>query len=101
MIGIGQSNNNYDETTNPNGIQEHDVYTLGQFKDDQFQGHSHKYYGGTHGNYGGYVRFEDSAGGPNALYPGTPHPISEYGTPRYGTTTHGKQVGVLYCIKAL
>ena len=37
MVGAGQSSNDYDVTTNPNGIHEHDVYTVGEFKDDQLQ----------------------------------------------------------------
>lgn len=37
LVGAGQSSNDYDVTTNPNGIHEHDVYTVGEFKDDQLQ----------------------------------------------------------------
>ena len=85
LVGAGQN----DTDT----IAEHDVYNLGQFKDDQLQSHKHGYgtnrYG-THGPSDGYM---------------FPTPNWECATStndgRTGTTTHGKQKGVVYIIKVL
>lgn len=74
-------------------IAEHDTYTLGEFKDDQMQSHTHlvNHQSGSE-EYGAQyhgvltVRFDAGASGAN--------------TGRTGTTTHGKQLGVNYIIKA-
>lgn len=96
-IGIG---------TRGSGVAGHDVYTLGQFKDDQLQGHWHivtdqGYYGNT----------SNAAGAdPTQLAKGNGTPSGTFalssmsndfvhGTPRSGTTTHGKQLGLNYIIK--
>ena len=89
LVGAGQN-----EKLN---IKEHDVYNIGEFKDDQIQGHQHlapKNFeeGATGGsgsatNLGGY---ENTKG---IVDDGT------NGMPRTGSTTHGKQVGVNYIIK--
>lgn len=80
-------------------IAEHDVYTLGEFKDDQFQGHNHQAnLAGNTGNAGDNIRGERN-GYYNYLRPGTPISDGTNGTPRIGTTTHGKQIGVNYIIK--
>lgn len=106
-VGIGHNTTNvFDATeTDPNtgsaGTQAHDEYTLGQFKDDQFQGHWHEclQIDGTGSTshykpdvtqnftsaYGAYVR--------------NPKTDNNNGTPRTGSTTHGKQVGVNYIIR--
>lgn len=102
LVGVGEN------TTDT--IASHDVYELGEFKDDQFQGHWHNL-----GNLNGTVTVALGAsikgsnvqganpGGENrytvdlaldAISDGT------NGTPRVGTTTHGKQKGVTYIIKA-
>lgn len=97
LVGVGQSGNDYNATTNPTGIQEHDVYTLGQFKDDQLQDHTHAYLKGQTINRDLEGRWV------NVMY--NPSSTAQTGTVdvayRSGTTTHGKQVGVMYCIKAL
>ena len=90
LIGVGEN------TTD--AITTHDVYELGEFKDDQLQGHEHYVYknyesGSTGGagnttTYGGVVSS-------NGIVHNTTN-----GTPRVGTTTHGKQKGVTYIIKA-
>lgn len=90
LVGVGEN------TTDT--IASHDVYELGEFKDDQLQGHEHNTYknyeGGATGgagsatNYGGVVSTLD------IVSDGT------NGTPRVDTTTHGKQKGVTYIIKA-
>ena len=78
-------------------LKVHDTYTLGQFKDDQMQGHEHLGYknqenkpeggAGTVTIYGVKRRTE------GIVNDGT------NGEPRIGSTTHGKQVGVNYIIK--
>ena len=81
-------------------IASHDIYTLGQFKDDQFQGHEHNYL---------YRQFEDRKANPssgtyiarNETTGKTTAIVTDNtnGTPRVGSTTHGKQIGVNYIIK--
>ena len=95
LVGIGSNGTFITDNTN----QAHEVHTLGEFKDDQFQGHSH-YSGfkdrGTGGSYN-YLKWDGIYDNPtkNIISDGT------NGTPRYGTTTHGKQMGVIYLIKVL
>ena len=93
LVGAGQ-NEKLD-------IKEHDVYSVGEFKDDQIQGHLHE------------NRGQESSGGSDGKYKAritldtkttnnfTKQPISdgENGIPRTGTTTHGKQIGINYIIK--
>jgi len=78
-------------------IAAHDVYTLGEFKDDQFQGHAH--------DRGAISGVDGTPGGiwnsiPGVIPTGSPVSDGTHGTPRIGTTTHGKQLGVNYIIKA-
>ncbi len=90
LVGVGEN------TTDT--IASHDVYELGEFKDDQLQGHEHNTYknyesgatggAGTVTNHGGVIHTLD------IVSDGT------NGEPRIGTTTHGKQKGVTYIIKA-
>ena len=85
IVGIGQN------TTN--NISDHDVYALGEFKDDQLQSHTHSY---TKFNTRKDVNWSSSQQiwvGVSSENTGTP-------TGRTGTTTHGKQVGLNYIIKA-
>ena len=106
FVGISKCSNPnhyiYDNTevnpaTGTVGNQDHDVYTLGEFKDDQFQQHKHSLtyahrHGGSgqtlnNGTYGDQVsNYDDGTSWPNSG--------------RYGTTTHGKRVGVNYIIRA-
>lgn len=79
----------------------HDVYTLGEFKDDQFQGHRHRCRqqgdpGST--SYWKPTVTQDASGG-YGTYVQEPITDEKNGTPRYGTTTHGKQLGVNFIIK--
>ena len=84
-------------TNNTN--QAHEVHTLGEFKDDQFQGHEHKYYRPAEGSIIGNVNGTNSGGRTaNTL---EIQSNNTHGTPRIGTTTHGKQVGITYLIKVL
>ena len=96
LVGAGQN----DSDT----IAAHDVYTVGQFKDDQLQDHYHGYYYGS------------GSGGPISVQ-GINPPLTGpdmYRTDRYVTagvasgmwfrysdTTHGKQKGVKFIIKVL
>ena len=81
-VGIGQSNRT--EGT-------HDVFTLGEFKDDQLQKHTHsmRYWttsGGASPNVSGGSNFGDRSGTGN-------------NNGRSGTVTRGKRIGVNYIIK--
>ena len=87
LVGVGESEREIIKSTNS-----HDVYTLGEFKNDQFQSHTHKYETATsnsEANWNGSYRISSwrSVDTGNA-------------TGRTGPTTHGKQVGVNYIIKA-
>ena len=97
-VGIG--------TNSTNSIASHDVYELGQFKDDQLQGHSHdlEWSNGlpNHsigGLYSGGGSYNSSDQGSTKLTIKGVKTDGENGTPRAGTTTHGKQIGVNYIIK--
>ena len=104
LRGIGHNGTYvFDNTeTNPStglaGTQNHDEYTLGQFKDDQLQSHSHYVAVNTGGETSAWIwKFgivngyaQDVWGD---LVGGT------YGA-RAGTVTRGKSVGVNYIIKA-
>ena len=91
-------------------IKAHDVYELGQFKDDQLQGHHH-FLGDRNGerNTGlgaGTGTTTSFAAASNTGTRGIPLERAitiisddENGRPRVGSTTHGKQIGVRYIIK--
>lgn len=103
LVGAGEN------TTDT--ITDHDVYELGEFKDDQFQGHWHNL-----GNSNGTVTVSLGASikGSDTKSAASDQSMSRYivdtaldaitdgtnGEPRKGTTTHGKQKGVTYIIKA-
>lgn len=104
-VGIGTSGRPSTE------LKVHDPYTLGQFKDDQMQGHSHgRGIGdpavGIEKRFVNTLQYEGSAdlirgeGTPNTSI-GNPYYRNDgtNGTPRIGSTTHGKQIGVNYIIK--
>lgn len=91
LVGAGQN-----EKLN---IKEHDIYNIGEFKDDQMQGHWHSIDGtgsNTSGN-GGVLhkpeQFSNVATAKKMLSDGI------NGTPRIGSTTHGKQIGINFIIK--
>lgn len=98
MVGAGQSTR---AILDEDG-HSHDVYALGEFKDDQFQGHVHKILITTSDKY----KYEGSAVptwygreylGANDVFGPSSDNIN--GEPRTGTTTHGKQFGINYIIK--
>lgn len=76
------------------GLDTHDTYTIGEFKEDQLQGHTHVYY---HPRNGGGKGGDGNNGGNS--YTGAPATASGYGTVRVGTTTHGRQVGMVFIQK--
>lgn len=81
LVGVGQNATHK--------IQSHDVYTLGQFKDDQMQTHTHSQVGALGQGHGSTT--------PLVAEPQTTKTGNNSG--RSGTTTHGKQFGVNYIIK--
>lgn len=94
LVGIG---------TRGSGVSTHDTYNLGQFKDDQLQGHKHAIEllfsingagrnGGLIGN--GFKDNENVKIFANDIFSNATN-----GSPRVGSTTHGKQLGVNYIIK--
>lgn len=89
LVGAGQN-----EKLN---IKTHDVYNIGEFKDDQMQGHEHltykNYEGGATGGAGTVTNFGGKQSTEGIINDGV------NGTPRTGLTTHGKQVGINYIIK--
>ena len=86
LVGAGEN------TTDT--IASHDVYELGEFKDDQLQDHTHTIQTGVNTN-GSYIRQAGTYAG--AEYSTTSSTVRNG---RKGTTTHGKQKGVTYIIKA-
>ena len=103
LVGVGEN------TTDT--IADHDVYELGEFKDDQFQGHWHNL-GSSDGVVTVSLGAGDKGGSINSAAPELSvkrYPVNTAldaitdgtnGEPRVGTTTHGKQKGVTYIIKA-
>ena len=75
-------------------IATHDVYTEGQFKDDQLQDHEHE--GKTTEGAGG-SNVSKIIGTSGTPYGGSGLVLESY---RHGTTTHGKQKAVFVYIKA-
>jgi hypothetical protein len=76
---------------------------LGDFQDDQMQGHWHDFY--YDANDGDFGSERDSLHGvyshSSRTYVRDPSDDGSNGDPRTGETTHGKQFGLLVCIKAL
>lgn len=73
-------------------IASHDIYTVGEFKDDQMQSHTHAV--GSWGS-GGSSSWSYMTGPGGSL-----NYFTQENSGRRGTTTHGKQTGVNYLIKA-
>ena len=92
--------------TRSSGVATHDTYALGVFKDDQFQDHKHDYSdasqpltttnGPAQSMSAGWAVGRVNAGGYSGYYFNT---VAYQTGGRGGTTTHGKQVGVTYCVK--
>ena len=90
LVGAGQNTKNT--------IAAHDVYSVGQFKDDQLQGHEHTQSNINANHNGAETNFSNTTPGSAS----TEGIVSDgvNGTPRVGTTTHGKQTGVLFYVWA-
>lgn len=93
-VGIG---------TRGSGVTAHDAFTLGEFKDDQIQGHYHQsVYNPTatiaQGSYDTNYGYKGSIDA-NVNGCGSPTSDGVNGTPRIGTTTRGKAIGLNYIIK--
>ena len=90
-----------DQNTTHN-ISTHDVYNLGEFKDDQFQGHRHTSMQlslGREENSPNYLKFVSNSYYTYNHNVGDPISDGSNGTPRIGSTTHTKQLGINYIIK--
>lgn len=81
LVGVGQNSTL--------SIAAHDVYTLGQFKDDQMQSHTHPQIGNDGQGHGSSLPKAAELSWTN----------SGVNSGRRGDTTHGKQYGVNYIIK--
>ena len=99
LVGVGEN------TTDT--IASHDVYELGEFKDDQLQGHKHEIAQEAGSAPSGVPRNSVCLFGANSMeYSNNTNVMKRFfsdgknGTPRVGTTTRGKQKGVTYIIKA-
>lgn len=93
LVGAGQSTRAIlDETGHS-----HDVYALGEFKDDQIQDHRHFIDANLTGHNSSYAGYFGNTSFPNGFHVGNVY--TEDGDVRVGATTHGKQVGVNYIIK--
>lgn len=82
-------------TSTRSAIATHDSYTIGEFKDDQMQSHKHRMditTADTMTVYG--LSYAANTGSTNATE------TREVSNARNGATTHGKQLGVNYIIKA-
>jgi microcystin-dependent protein len=103
-VGIG---------TRASGVTAHDGFTLAQFKDDQSQGHVHvedfpigsssatRTNPGLYIGFGGYTNTLSDATsyGPTPIITGRQASDGTDGTPRVGTVTRGKRIGVNFVIK--
>ena len=89
------------EQNSTDTIATHDVYTEGQFKDDQMQEHTHDIYVGT--SKMGYTGTTATRGQNLGGYAigGTTIQATNIASGRSGTTTHGKQKAVYVYIKAV
>jgi len=83
--------------TRGSGVTAHDTFTLGQFKDDQMQGHNHTTSADNLAAGSGIASGANYSNNfstvTTAITDGT------NGTPRIGTTTRGKAIGLNYIIK--
>ena len=88
LVGAGENKHN--------SIATHDVYSVGQFRDDQFQDHTHSV---TVPNSVGAI-WEAVPGNMLRYSSGTESHTSSGASGRSRSTTHGKQTGVLYYVWA-
>lgn len=91
LVGAGASANSK--------IRAHDIYEVGEFKDDQFQGHAHLVPNIQATQTGSYDYPTGSGRNPNTRITTSILTDNVNGTPRIGSTTHGKQIGINFIIK--
>lgn len=107
MVGAEKNTTNVfdsaetDPSTGLPGTQSHDVYTEGEFKDDQFQGHAIQTTITTNSGPTELRRLTNTSGYTNNFNLDKIVSDGTNGTPRIGSTTHGKQKAVFYYIKAV
>jgi len=85
--------------TRASGVVANDVYTLGQFKDDQGQGHVHAQRGAGSGSGNDFLRQSLDSVANATSTTGVPSTDGTNGDPRTGTTTRGKRLGINFIIK--
>jgi microcystin-dependent protein len=90
LVGAGQNDSD--------SIAAHDVYTVGQFKDDQVQEHTHVVDNPVVQAFGSNYNI---ANGSSYGFGLVNEPQCKYQSERKGTTTHSKQKGVKFIIKVL
>lgn len=87
--------------TRGSGVATHDTYSVGTFKDDQLQQHTH--YAFPDNKNGWSLYFSNISDGKTVRADSTEvnnaKPTGNVYSGRSGTTTHGKQLGVNYIIK--
>lgn len=95
LVGAGQNSKD--------SIATHDVYTVGEFKDDCFQNHTHGVYCGNNGATSGTSWFDTNYGNSSHFLSTVmfTHFVRNNTNFRFRSTTHGKQKGVKYIIKVL
>lgn len=93
LVGAGGSSNSK--------IRAHDIYEVGEFKDDQMQGHRHPMRPQiSDGSSDGVWKAQVTKNTQSAqMFSGDPVNNGTNGTPRTGDTTHGKQIGINFIIK--
>ena len=96
----------YNVVDNPNGIiHAHDIYTEGQAKDDNFQGHGHKstvyisMSSGSNDAVDTLIKTGAWVTGLSRILEPSSDNIN--GEPRYGTVTRGKRKAVYFYMKGL
>lgn len=89
-------------TSSRTDISYHESLSLGAFRNDQFQGHTHYYalYNHETGNDKSGGTYEYGYNQNDGKWTSSIGDVG-YGSPRIGHTTHGKNMGVNYIIKAL
>lgn len=94
--------------TRSSGVSAHDTYTVGQFKDDQMQNAQGAFCAYSYATGAGSGVFSSITDNPNLLADGSAnaynYDVFQFNlsnVARTGTTTHGKQLGVNFIIKAL
>lgn len=107
LRGAGQSANDYNATTNPNGIHTHNALALGEFQDDALQQNQASQFGSTNstrdrtatGAFGVTTLGDSASGGQGSGFQGVRLTFDLSRIARTSSTTHDKSIGVNYIIK--